>query len=245
MPFPPKAMSETHSICITGCDRGLGQTLALSFAARGHRVFAGVLDPASQGNPVFEEAGITALQLDVCSLPSVTAFAEAVAGACDAVDVLVNNAARLGDIETNIDGPLDFEDILATLNTNAVGPLRVTQCLLPLLRRGRLKSIVNISSEAGSLGQAWREAWFGYGMSKAALNMGSVICQNHLKREGFQTVLMHPGYLRTYMHGQKNMKADLEPEAVAGFICEVALRQRQTPTDTVPYIDHQGAPLPW
>ncbi len=64
---------------------------------------------------------------------------------------------------------------------------------------------------------AQRTAWYAYCMSKAALNMGVKLMFNHLHPEGYTFRLYHPGWVRSYMGGQKNTEADLEPEVAAAY----------------------------
>lgn len=240
-------VSAVLNVYVTGANRGLGRALCLEFAARGHRVFAGVFsgEGALPSDEPLSHERVIAVPLDVCRDDSVTAAAESIRKHTPVLDVLVNNAARLGVIEGTIEQPVDYDDVLLTLNTNAIGPLRVTRSVLDLLRGGTTRSIVNISSEAGSIGDAWREGWFGYGMSKAALNMQTVLCFNRLRAEGFKVRLVHPGWLRTYMRGAKDVQADLEPEEVAGDICTLALAEMAEPQDRVLFTDRHGKPLPW
>lgn len=75
------------------------------------------------------------------------------------------------------------------------------------------KVIVNISSEAGSIGECWRDREFDYCMSKAALNMQSVLLQKYLKSEGIKVLAIHPGWMRTDMGGAE---ADISPDTSAG-----------------------------
>ena len=240
-------VSATLNTYVTGANRGLGRALCLEFAARGHQVFAGLFPEATKSpaeEPLRHER-IISVPLDVCCDDSVATAAEIIRGHTATLDVLINNAGRLGVIEGTIEQPIDCDDLLLTLNTNAVGPLRVTRSVLDLLQRGTTRSIVNISSEAGSIGDAWREGWFGYGMSKAALNMQTVMCFNRLRSQGFKIRLVHPGWLRTFMRGDRDVQADLEPEEVAADICNLALAELPEPRDRVPFTDWQGAPLPW
>jgi NAD(P)-dependent dehydrogenase (short-subunit alcohol dehydrogenase family) len=239
-------MKTPATIFVTGADRGLGRALVMDFAQRGHRVFAGIHTKRTIQESPFEHPSITPVIIDITNDDSVRTAANFIRDRCASLEVLVNNAGRLGDIEVPIDGPLDFDDILASINTNAIGPLRVTNAVIELMKRGTLRSILNISSEAASIGdQTWRKAWFGYCMSKAALNMGSVLCFNQLREQGFSIKLVHPGYLRTYMHGAKNMKATYEPEEVSNFICTAALTPNHKDAATVPFIDKDGKTLPW
>lgn len=243
------SMTTPRTAFVTGADRGLGRALVDEFARRGLRVFAGIHTKTTPEKAPFVSDLVVPILLEVADDESVARAAAEVARKTESIDILVNNAARLGEIEQPIDGRPDFDDMLRTLNVNTLGPLRVAHALMDLLKRGRLRSVVNISSEAGSIGdQGERGACLGYCMSKAALNMGTVLCRNRLAAEGFRFALIHPGYLKTYMHGAKNEAAHFEPEEVAGFICDVAMRTREleaAQVGGVPFVDHTGKALPW
>ena len=77
----------------------------------------------------------------------------------------------------------------------------VLKYALPLIRKGKKKLIINVSSEAGSIQNAWRKSEYAYCMSKAALNMSSQILQNDLKDEGLKVVALHPGWFSSDMGG--------------------------------------------
>jgi NAD(P)-dependent dehydrogenase (short-subunit alcohol dehydrogenase family) len=113
--------------------------------------------------------------------------------------------------------PQDYADIHRLFDVNALGALRMVGAFLPLLDKGEMKRLCFVSSEAGSIDRAARESWFGYTMSKAALNMAVKILFNHLRPEGFTFRLYHPGWMRTYMGGVKNSKADMEPDEAAEY----------------------------
>ena len=92
------------------------------------------------------------------------------------------------------------------INVNSLGPLRVANAFLPLLSQGEMKRLCFVSSEAGSIERAQRTAWYGYCMSKAALNMGVKLVFNRLRPQGYTVRLYHPGWMRTYMGGDKERK---------------------------------------
>jgi NAD(P)-dependent dehydrogenase (short-subunit alcohol dehydrogenase family) len=130
--------------------------------------------------------------------------------------------------------------LFETLNVNTFGPLRMVQQFLPLLERGDYKLIVNISSEAGSIADCWRESEFAYSMSKAALNMQSKILQNHLKPHGFKILAVHPGWMRTDMGGAE---ADIHPDEAAEGIFNLAVK-KWNPEDEI-YMDYRAQPIRW
>ncbi|HEY4103910.1 MAG TPA: SDR family NAD(P)-dependent oxidoreductase [Polyangiaceae bacterium] len=149
-------------VLITGASRGFGAALSLAFAERGARVFAG----ARSARPELERIAaryptqVFPLELDVQRLASVEQARARVLEHTDALDVLVNNAAIRSASADNPIESIDFEDAARTFDINALGALRVTRAFLPLLRHGDASTLVNVSSEAGSIGQAGRDREF-------------------------------------------------------------------------------------
>jgi len=127
---------------------------------------------------------------------------------------------------------------------NALGALRVVEAFLPLTDRGTMKRLCFVSSEAGSIERCRRTSWFGYCLSKAALNMAIKILFNHLRPEGYTFRLYHPGWMRSYMGGHKNTQADLEPEEAAAKAVPIFLDARAD-EDHLVLIDYQGQEWPW
>jgi NAD(P)-dependent dehydrogenase (short-subunit alcohol dehydrogenase family) len=137
--------------------------------------------------------------------------------------------------------------MLAVYNVNALGALRVAQSVLPLLRAGTKKRIINISSEAGSMaarvrrGQRTRYAYCG---SKAALNIQSILLQNHVAEFGIRVHLIEPGWLRTFLASkEKCTLAPTEPEEAAARL--VAFIERDPPPDAMFYDLFQDRPFDW
>src|SRR5262249_12600312 len=106
----------------------------------------------------------------------------------------------------------EFEQVL---RVNLVGPLRVTQAVLPNLRAGKGKTVGNISSGLGSI--VWNNGggFYGYRESKAALDIFSRTLAAELKKDGFICIAMIPGWVKTDMGGPN---AELTPEqSVSGM----------------------------
>ncbi|MCF3648765.1 SDR family NAD(P)-dependent oxidoreductase [Synoicihabitans lomoniglobus] len=225
------------AIFITGADTGLGRALVAQFARKNYRVFAGTFHATTNYHDIAGD--VTPIALDVRSLDQVKAAAAATAALVPALDILLNNAGIHLDDQDQVLDDVDLEDgsIQAQFETNTLGPLRCVQQFLPLLRASDTRRIINISSEAGSLGQSWRVGALGYCMSKAALNMQTTILVNHLGREGFRIVNIHPGWLVSKIGGPH---ADIGPEVAAAGVIDWALRD--WPTDQFTYIDYQGKP---
>ena len=109
--------------------------------------------------------------------------------------------------------------MLSVYNVNALGALRVAQSVLPLLRAGEIKRIINISSEAGSMAARVRRGQrtrYAYCASKAALNIQSILLQNHVAEWGIRVHLIEPGWLRTFLASKEKCTiAPTEPEESA------------------------------
>jgi NAD(P)-dependent dehydrogenase (short-subunit alcohol dehydrogenase family) len=235
---------------VTGADRGLGAALTAGLLDQGWRVFAGQYLPEWTELPVLQQRFPDALRivpLDVGAIESTQAAAQAVAATVDHIDLLINNAGvNSPTLTRTIREPQDYAEIHRLYNINALGALRMVEAFLPLVERSSLKRLCFVSSEAGSVGTNPRKAWFGYCMSKAALNMGVRIIYNDLRPEGYTFRVYHPGWVRGYLRGSKNTKADMEPEeaavpALAYFLADLAPGDE----DRLVLRDYQGREWPW
>jgi NAD(P)-dependent dehydrogenase (short-subunit alcohol dehydrogenase family) len=231
----------SRSVLVTGANRGFGAALTAAFARRGARVFAAARKGHTTLDAILERypSLVTGIELDVTDPASVASARATVAERTPTLDVLVNNAAmRSATVDRGIEA-IDFDDVARTFDVNSTGPLRVVQAFLPLLRGGASPVLVNVSSEAGSIGRCWRDHEFDYCMSKAALNMATAILANLLRGQ-VHVFALHPGWLRTDMGGPN---AALDPEEVAEGVADKLLG---VPVPiAAPFVDHDGNPLPW
>jgi NAD(P)-dependent dehydrogenase (short-subunit alcohol dehydrogenase family) len=239
-----------RTIVITGTDRGLGHALAELSLEAGDRVIATYREDKSVAlRPLAERCleRLSLVHLELGDATSIAAAARRIRELTPGVDVLLNNAGILGDIEFSVGDPqFEPDEVLETIRINAIGPLRLTHELWDLLVAGRERLLVNISSEAGSIAQNWRDRWFGYCMSKAALNMEAALIHKRLLPLGGRAMQVHPGYVRSYMHGAKNEKATYEPEEAARLVlAAIAQRATQPVGERPDYFDLNGKDLPW
>lgn len=234
---------------VTGADRGLGLALVRTLLEKGYKVFAGQFAKESMELAALESSHkgrLMAVMLDVSSDESVREASDYVKSQDDSIDLLINNAGILGDIEKTICEPLDFDEILQVINVNALGELRVINAMVEMVLRSKMKAVVNISSEAGSIGQNHREAWFGYCMSKAALNMGSALVHRNIVKHGGRVLLIHPGWVKSFMRGSLDENAELEPGEAAGKILAVVEEQLKIPVSDLPvFVDSDGRKMQW
>jgi len=232
-----------RDIFITGASRGLGLALVGAFLAEGDRVYAGLRGESPRFIRLRDQypSSLHPVVLDVTDESTIRAAAREVASDVDGLDVLVNNAAVL-DREKSAQTiqHLDVDFLRATLDVNLSGALRVLKHFFPLFAARPGAIIVNISSEAASLADCTRDAWYDYCISKVGLNMASRILQNHLKETAVKVLAVHPGWMKTSMGGTE---APREPEESARSI--LALTRRSWAMDDPIFVDSDGNPLRW
>ncbi|WP_154796072.1 SDR family NAD(P)-dependent oxidoreductase [Occultella kanbiaonis] len=200
---------EQTTVLVTGANRGIGLTTARRLGELGWRVLLGARD-AGRGEAAAADlaaAGldVSAVTLDVTSQDSVLAAVEQVRAHHDHLDVLINNAGVLG--ATGDPARTVAADFLAPYGVNVLGPVRVTQAFLPLLRAARRPRVVMVSSSLGSITltsdpQRMEHATqeLVYTSSKAALNMMTTQYARAIEQVQFN--LVDPGYTETDMSPQ-------------------------------------------
>jgi len=234
--------------CITGADRGIGFELVRQLLFKGYTVIAGYyLKEVGQLVEIKEEFQnqLHLVSLDISNDLSVKHLYDYITGVTDTLDILINNAGILGDIETNIFDVLDFDEMGKVFNVNTLGALRMTNTLIPLIMKSSTKLIVNISSEASSIKDCNRKSWFSYCMSKSALNMQSSIIHNTIKEQGGQVLIIHPGWVQTYMQGKLDEKAELTPKISAEHISKIVTEHEKYKGDKPAFVDYLGRGMEW
>jgi NAD(P)-dependent dehydrogenase (short-subunit alcohol dehydrogenase family) len=221
-----------------------------SMLGQGHRVFAGQFMPEWSeltGLKALYPKVLTAVPLDVGSIESAKAAARIVEKEAEALDVIIHNAGIIGKYEdAHIRDGQNYEAILRQFDINALGALRVMEAFIKLMDRGSGKRLCFVSSEAGSVGANRRTGWFGYCMSKCALNMAVASLFNDLRPNGYTFRLYHPGWMRTYMHGEKNLAADLEPDEAAASALNYFLSESGVIDESRLVLrDNLGKEWPW
>jgi NAD(P)-dependent dehydrogenase (short-subunit alcohol dehydrogenase family) len=112
---------------------------------------------------------------------------------------LINNAGMAARGDSSLE-TVDYDAMMRTFQVNSLGPLRVTQALLPNLQGGNAKIIVHITSRLGSI-ELSDGGMYSYRTSKTALNQINKIMSVELAPQGFTSVVMHPGWVQTDMGG--------------------------------------------
>jgi NAD(P)-dependent dehydrogenase (short-subunit alcohol dehydrogenase family) len=150
------------------------------------------------------------------------------------VDLLINNAGVLFNQDNFT--IMNFEQIRQSFEVNTILPMRVCQALHPLLRKG--SRVVQITSLMGSIADNESGGYYGYRMSKAALNMFNR--SYSIDFPEFTSVVLHPGWVKTEMGGQS---APVTPsESVAGMM---GIIEKLSTEQSGKFFDFEGNELPW
>ncbi|RSN46680.1 MULTISPECIES: SDR family oxidoreductase [Actinomadura] len=216
-------MSERTTALVTGANKGIGYEIAAGLGALGWAVGVGARDAGRREAAVakLRADGVDAfgVPLDVTDDASVTAAAGLVGGR-GGLDVLVNNAAITGG------GPqeptaVDPATVRAAVETNVIGVIRVTNAMLPLLRRSASPRIVNMSSMVGSLtlqsarGDATGPISAAYAPSKSFLNAVTVQYAKELRDTGILVNAGCPGFTATDLNGFRGVRTPEQGAAIA------------------------------
>lgn len=192
-------------ILITGANRGIGLALAAALHARGDEVLAA----CRVSSPALDELGARVIDgVDVTDESAMRHLSREVGDA--GIDVLINNA---GILTVESLESFDADRIRRQFEVNALGPLRVTHALLGALHAGSKVAI--ITSLMGSMSDNGSGGYYGYRMSKAAVNAAGVSLARDLEPRGIAVVLLHPGMVATEMTGGRGITAE---ESAAGLI---------------------------
>lgn len=227
-------------ILLTGANRGLGLCLTKVGLKQGHYIFAGVrnLEEKTIKHLTDLQAEfmnqLEIIQLDVTNERSVIDAMGKVKVSKGSLDGIVNNAAILNEREKTIE-ELDLEQCTLAFDVNTLGPIRVIKHFLPLLEKGAKQSIINISSDAGSLTNAY-SGDYPYGLSKVAVNMLSEKLHVYLKEKDIQVLAIHPGWMKTDMGGNN---ATTDPMTSAKNIFDMIERKISIDSRFV-FVDNKG-----
>ena len=234
---------------VTGANRGLGFEIAGQLADHGITVVLGTRDPA-RGEAAAqslqnERRRIYSRVLDVTQATTIQAAVADIIDRYGCLDILVNNAGIMIDSETSI---LELDPALfqKTLDTNALGPLLLSQACIPHMRENQYGRIVNISSTLGSLNDiATPDSEYAvvlspaYRLSKALLNGLTVLLAKELQGTNILVNSACPGWLRTRLGGER---APLMPAQGAETPVWLATLPDDGPTGG---FFREKRPIPW
>lgn len=236
---------------VTGAGRstGIGFEVAAQLARQGMRVILAARD-AGAAEARAQELRANGLDvygrcLDITDDAAIAAIAALIEAEYGRLDVLVNNAAAAGSYGEQA-GSADLAQAHAVLETTLFGAWRLTQALLPALRKGKHPRVVNVSSGAGSHGDTVFGLTTGnamgtsYAVAKAALNALTVKFADEEKANGILINAVCPGFTATFEGGEQ-MGARPVADGAASIVWAAVLPDGG-PTGG---FFRDGKPLPW
>lgn len=215
---------------VTGASRGIGLELARQLKARG----ASVVAVCRKSSPELDALGVRVeSRVDVTEPAAWSKLAERLAH--DDIDLLIQNAGVL--LADSLED-VDLDKVRAQFAVNAIAPLFLTRALAPRLHAGA--KVALITSRMGSIGDNGSGGYYGYRMSKAALNAAGVSLAHDLKPRRVAVIILHPGSVRTGMTRGHGM---IEPdESVRGLLQRIDELGLET---TGRFLHQTGEVLPW
>jgi len=196
-------------VLVTGASRGLGRALAEELAARGGRV---ALVAREQGPLMDVVATITArggiahaIAADISDKHAIHRIAGQAQGLVGEIGIAIHNASTLGPTPLRLLLDTECEDLTSVLDTNLVGPFRLTKILAGAMALRGEGTIVHVSSDAAV--EPYPK-WGAYGVSKAAQDHLSRILAAELAGTGVRVLAVDPGEMDTAMHAAAIPDAD-------------------------------------
>jgi NAD(P)-dependent dehydrogenase (short-subunit alcohol dehydrogenase family) len=250
--FNPELRSDLiGTVLVTGANRGIGLALTRNYAERGWKVIATARKP-ERADELNELAAandnVTVEQMDLLDHAGIDTLADKLRDV--PIDVLLNNAAIMGDAGDQDFGSYDYDTLMNVLAVNVAGTLKMTEAFVDHVAASNHKKIVGITSVQGSIASLRDPLIPFYKMSKTALNMGMKSISKHVKRKKITIALISPGAVDTRMmnaaldHANYKGKSFMittaqSAEAVINVIDQYELKH------TGAFMAHTGEQLPW
>jgi NAD(P)-dependent dehydrogenase (short-subunit alcohol dehydrogenase family) len=199
----PAAFASGHdeptTVLITGANRGIGIEFAKQYAELGWHVIATCRNPAKaeQLKTLAEQySNVHIRQLDLTDHARIEQLAAELED--QPIDILLNNAALLGDMKSQLFGQIDYEQFSQILAVNTIGTMKLTETFSPNVLAGQEKKIITLGSAAGSIASInGHPDLYAYRASKAALHLLIRNLSFELADEGVIVGLINPGLVDT------------------------------------------------
>lgn len=231
-----------RTVFITGANSGLGQETARAMAARGAHVIMAGRDQAKLDESVaaihadHAKAQLDTLTVDLGNLENIRAATSRARQRFGKIDLLINNAGVMATPFTHTHDGFEMQ-----MGTNHLGHFALTAELMPLIERGHLKRIVNLSSRGHHFApvdfddpffeRRPYDPWIAYGHSKTANVLFSVGLEQRFAVLGIHAYAVHPGGIQT------NLGRHMTPEMMEALMARVTSRDTGFQWKSIP----QGA----
>jgi len=238
-------------ILVTGANQGIGYEVVRQLATQGHTVYLGARN-AERGQAavakLHEEklASVKFLLIDVTSQESVDAAHKQFSSEQSHLDVLVNNAGICPEAMDTPAAAANVDTMKIVFETNFFGVVRVTNAFLPIVKKSKNPSILNVSSSLGSVTRHADPAAYihkvtipGYNASKSALNAYSVNLAASVPEVRINVIC--PGFTSTNLN---NYKGHFTPQASAAGVVKYGILVEDN-APTARFLSHDGTIIPW
>jgi NAD(P)-dependent dehydrogenase (short-subunit alcohol dehydrogenase family) len=240
----PAGVGVTPTVLITGSNRGIGLELARQYAARGWTVIATARQPAEAAQlreiAAAHPARVVLEPLDVADAASVEALAKKLAGR--PIDLLLHNAGISGGVQNQVFGRMNYDAFREVLEVNTIGPLRLTESLLPNVLASAQKKVVLLGTSEASFASINAARLYWYRSSKAAAHMLMLNLAFELKPKGVAVGVVNPGPVDTDMMKGARMPLQSPAESVGKVI---GIIDRLEVANTGRFWDYGGGQLSW
>lgn len=208
------------NVLITGVSKGIGKALAQKFLKEGYFVFG----TSVNGEVDFSDPNLSVVELELSSTESIARCASKLLKSGEKIDIQINNAGAMLDEDETTVIP---DKLRKTLEINLIGPIDLTEQILPIINDGG--HIINVASSAGSLALPANDShdeghYPSYKISKTAVNMYTKTLAARLK-DKVTVSSVHPGWVKTDIGGQD---APVTPEETAENIFKLAISRPET-----------------
>lgn len=227
------------SILITGANRGIGLEFCKQFAQAGWQIIACSRHPQAPELVELAHAhnAVQVVELDLNDLQACEKTLTQLE--MSSIDIVINNAGTSGQSDQSLLTHYDVDNAHQLFQVNSIAPVKVVEYLLPKLKQGETKTIVNITSRMGSIEDNDSGKSYAYRSSKAALNALMKSVQIDLADQGFKVLLLHPGWVQTDMGGKH---AQITPEESVKGMMKLILSAHDLPEI---FYHYQGHVLPF
>ena len=246
--FESFAATETEAVptvLITGSSRGIGLEFTRQYARRGWTVIATCRNPdkALELQKIAQDyPNVTIDQLDVTDHDMIDALADKYSGT--PIDILLNNAGINPSPADPMLGSIDYDLFRTILETNTIGPMKMSEAFMDNVRASEQKKIMTLSSGMGSIENSprFRGVTGPYRVSKAGVNMAMRVVYGSVGRRGVIVGILDPGLVDTDQ--AKTVPLDkLPPEVSVAAMIEVI--DGFDIENSGSFIQYDGEVVPW
>lgn len=242
--FPVQAVvAADPTVLVTGANRGIGLELARQYSARGWQVIATARKPADAAalnDLAKSRSNLNVETLDLADQASIDRLAEKLSGR--PIDLLIHNAGISGGVPAQMLGRMNYDVFRQVLEVNTIGPMKLSEKLLPNIRASSQKKIVLLGTSEASFARIDAGRLYWYRASKAAAHMLMLNLAFELKGRQVAVGVINPGPVDTDM--MKGVRMPLQPPAEAvGKV--IGIIDRLNVDNTGKFWDYAGGQLPW